>query len=55
MNLIRVYQHEVKLAQLQICHNSTTYICFGQAAQKPFGSISDSQKFKLGQKLFLTI
>lgn len=51
----RKQSYKVKLAKLQICHNSIAHICFGQAAQKPFGSISDPQKLDLGKKLFLAI
>jgi hypothetical protein len=43
--------YEVKLAQLKISNNFTTQICFGRAANTPFGSISNIEKFALGQKL----
>lgn len=43
--------YEVKVAELQISRQFKTHICFGQAAQTPFGTISDKQKCVLGQKL----
>jgi hypothetical protein len=49
--ILRNRPYEVKLAQLQISHNFKTHICFGRAANTPFGLISNIEKFTLGQNL----
>ncbi len=43
--------YEVKLANFQISDNCITQICFGEAAQTPFGSITNNDKLIIGQKL----
>jgi len=43
--------YEVKLANYQISDDFTTLICFGEAANTPFGSISNQDKLFIGQKL----